>query len=821
MTLSESWQGRTNTLEEEMAGLWNDVRVTGRRLLKTPGFTLGAVMTLALGIGASTAVFAVVSGVLLRPLPFPAADRLVFITREGDVGIPDGVDWRKDSRTLEEIALFLRSWDIDLIGSGEPLKLRGSVAEPDLFRVFQASPLRGRFYGPEDNKAGAPSVAVISEGLWKRQFGSDPSVVGRSVVLSDIPTTIVGVAPAEFDFLRDGIDVWVPPPFVPWALSTRGSNNFDAVGRLREGVSVEQSVAEMAAISKRLEAAYPTTNRGKIVAPISMLEFMVGSARRALLVLMLGVGIVVLATSVNLATSLLARSAARREEYAVRLALGGGQRAIARHAILEGLLLASAGGLAGGLIASISREALISAIGGSVPRSWAISLDGRVLAFSVIVSLLVGVLIAALPAWQVFRGELAPFLRTAGRGGSAGAARRLMDGIVGVEVALAVILLVGAGLLLRTFDRLQAVPLGFNPERVQLATITLPESRYLDKIPEQIAVFRQVLDHVGSANGVESAAYVLTPPLEPRGGAGGGVVFATRPEAMPIEKPGVRARMVMGDYFGTIGTAIVEGRAFGPEDREGTQPVAIINQRFAREFWPTSSPVGAQVAWSGWKEGPPVWMTIVGVASDVKGATLSGRDFRTLYAPYEQHIAGWQRWGSILARSRMTQQAFGDVVKEGLRRADPTVPLGRLETLESRRDAMLGPQRLNAVSIGLFAFIAFIVAFQGIYAILARAVSDQRRELGIRLALGAAPAHLLALVMRRGLKLTLAGLLMGVLGSVFLGRALESLLFEVRPTDPLTFVAVVVIVGLAAAFSSYLPGRAASHTEPALALRQE
>lgn len=804
-----------------MSGLMSDARVAWRRLLKTPAFTLGAILTLALGIGASTAVFAVVSGVLLRPLPFKDAERLVFITREGDVGIPDGVDWRKDSRTLEEIALFLRSWAIDLNGAGEPLKLNGSVAEASLFRVFQTAPLLGRFYGNEEGRAGAPSVAVISEGLWKRQFGSDRSVVGRTVILSDIPTTIVGVAPEEMDFLHDGVDVWVPPRFVPWALETRGSNTFDAVGRLREGVTVGDSVTEMTAISRRLEAAYPDTNRGKIVAPIAMLEFMVGSARRALLVLLFGVGLVVLASSVNLATSLLARSAGRREEYAVRMALGGGRQAIARHAVLEGLMLSTLGGLLGAAFAFVARASLLSLVGESVPRAWAIAIDGGALAFAMGVSLMAGALMAALPALQVGRGDLAPYLRTTSRGGSSSAPRQLMDAIVGFEVALAVVLLVGAGLLLRTFERLQKTPLGFDPDKVQMATITLPESRYLDKIPEQIALFRQVLDHVKAANGVENAAYVLTPPLDPRGGAGGGIRFAVKPDALPVENPGVRARMVMGDYFTTIGTGILEGRAFGPADREGTEPVAIINERFAREFWPTSSPIGARVAWVGWTKGSPVWMTIVGVSRDLKGATLQGRDFRTLYAPYEQHIAGWQRWGSIVVKTRMTQAAFAEVVKEGLRRADPTVPLGQIESLESRRDTMLGPQRLNAMAALAFAFIAFAVAFQGIHAILGRSVADQRRELGIRLALGATPQALLALVVRRGLKLTAAGLLLGVFGSLLLGRALETLLFEVRSTDPLTFAVVAVIVGLAALGCSYLPGRVAARTAPCAALRQE
>ncbi|MEO5763350.1 MAG: ABC transporter permease [Vicinamibacteria bacterium] len=804
-----------------MTGLMNDIRVTWRRLWRTPGFTLAAIFTLGLGIGASIAVFAVVSGVLLRPLPFPDAERLVFITREGDVGIPDGVDWRKDSRTIEEIALFLRVWDLNLLGAGEPLQLKASVAEPNLFRVFQATPLHGRFYTADDNKAGAPSVAVISQAFWKSQFAGDPSVLGRTVTVSDIPMTIIGIAREEMDFLHDHVDIWVPPAMLPWALETRGSNNFDAVGRLRAGATLQESVAEMVGISKRLEAAYPDTNRGKIVEPISLLEFMVGSTRRSLMVLFFGVGIVVLATSINLATSLLTRSVSRREEYAVRLSLGGRQGAIARHAVLEGLMLSLAGGALGALMALLTRGALLAVVGDVVPRAWSIALDGQVLGFSLLISMSVGVLMALAPAWQVLSGDLAPHLRSTGRSGSSPSARRWMDGVVGFEVALAVVLLVGAGLLLRTFDRLQAVPLGFKPERVQMAAITLPELRYLEKIPQQIQVFRRVLDHVDASSGIESAAYVLTPPLDPRGGAGGSLAFATPPEVMAVEKPGARVRLVMGDYFGTIGTTLLEGRGFAPSDREGGEPVAIINERFAREFWPKRSPIGAQVAWNGWIKGAPVWMRIVGVASDIKGATLQGRDYRTLYAPYEQHIAGWQRWGSIVARTRMPLSAYSDVVKEGLRLADPTIPLGVVETLQSRRDTMLGPQRLNAVAASLFALIAFVVAFQGIHAILSRAVSNRRREMGIRLTLGAHPAQLLRDVMQRGLKLTLAGLLFGVLASLLLSRALSSLLFEIQPGDPSTFAAVVTVVGAAALISSYLPGRDASRTEPAVALRQE
>ena len=804
-----------------MSGLMNDIRVTWRRLLRTPGFTMGAVITLALGIGASTAVFAVVSGVLLRPLPVPDPERLVFITREGDVSIADGIDWRKDSRTLEEIALFLRTWDLDLVDGGEPTRLNASVAEPQLFRVLQLPAMAGRLYDIADNKPGAPAVAVISEGLWKRRFGADPQVIGKQVLLSDIKTTIVGVAPADMDVLHDQVDIWVPPAVAtPWALAERGTNNFDAMGRLRAGSTVEESVAEMVAISKRLEAAYPNTNTRKIVAPLPLLEFMVGSARRALLVLLFGVAIVVFASSANLATSLLARSASRREEYAVRLSLGGGQGAIARNAVLEGILLSVAAGFLGVFVAATTRSVLISLIGDAVPRAWSIAIDGRVLGFSLVVSLFAAVVMAALPAWQVNRGNLAVFLRAGGRSGSSSSPRRLMDAVVGTEVALAVLLLVGSGLLLQTFMRLQTVPLGFDPEQLMLAAVTLPEFRYMNKIPEQISVFRQVVDRVSASTGIENAAYVITPPLEPRGGVGGAIVFRTPPPAMPVEKPGARARLVMGDYFKTIGTPLIAGRAFGAEDREGSVPVAIINERFAREFWAERNPLGEQIAFGGWTKAP-VFMTVVGIVSDIKSGTLQGPDVRTIYAPYAQHIAGWQRWGSIVARTRMSVGAYAAVVQEALRAADPSIPVGRVEALSSRKDLMLGPQRLNAVAIGFFALIAFIVAFQGIYAILSRGVAERRRELGIRLAVGAAPRQLLSLVVARGLKLTLAGLCGGVLASMLLGRAMTGLLFEVRPADPLTFAAVTLLVGVAALLSSYLPGRAAARTEPSVALRQD
>jgi putative ABC transport system permease protein len=799
-----------------------ELRRALRRLARTPGFTAGSVLMLALGIGANVALFSVVSGVLLRPLPMPEPDRLVFITREGDVSILDGADWRRESRSLEVIALFLRSWDLDLLGDGEPVRLNASVVEPEFFRVLRLPALHGRLLTAEDNRPGAPGAAVISEALWRSRFGAEPSAIGRSVTLSDLPTTVVGVAPAEMDFLHDRVDVWITPSLAtPWALPERGTNNFDAIGRLRAGASVDESRTEMVAISKRLEAAYPETNRRKIVEPIALLDFMVGRARRALLVLLAGVGLVVLVSSLNLATALLARSAARQEEYAVRLALGASRLRVAREVIIEALSLSLIGGLLGLLAAAWTRDAIVTLAANSLPRAWAIDLDLSALGFAFGLSVVVGLVMGLLPALQVMRGDPGVFLRAGGRAIGGASRHRLMGALVGAEVALSVLLLVGSGLLLRTFERLRSVDLGFDSTRVLLAEVTLPESRYLDEREAQTRVFRELVERVAAAPGIESAAYVITPPLEPRGGIGGGLAFREPPPAMPVEKPGARARMVMGDYFRTLRIPIVAGRGFGPEDDERGAPVAIINARFAREFWPGQSPLGRHLAWAGWTDGPPVWMTIVGVAADIRGATLHDPDFRTVYCPYAQRFTGWQRWGTIVARTRAEPATYARAVQQALWEIDPAVPLGPVEALEQRRSQMLGPERLNAVTLGLFGGITLLVALQGIYALLSHAVTERQRELGLRMALGARASDLQRLVVGRGLKLSLAGLGVGLLAALMLGRTLAALLYEVTPTDPATYAGVVVVLALAAALSSWLPARRAARLDPMAALRHE
>ena len=823
-----------------MSTLIQDLRHAARLLRKSPAFTAAALSMLAVGIGANTAIFSVVNAVLLRPLPFPEPDRLVFITREGDVSILDGIDWRAQSQTHEGIALFLRTWALDLSGDGEPERLVGSVVEPEYFQVLRTPPLLGRVLTAEDNRPGAPQMAVLSHAFWTRRFAADRGVIGRPVVLSDVPTTVVGVMPPEFDFLDDGIDVWVSvAAATPQFLAERGTNNFDAIGRLRPAMSVAEARAEMVAISQRLEKAYPDSNRRKIVEPMPLLEFMVGGVRRSLWVLLGAVGLVMLVGSVNLAGLLLARSQARSGEFALRMAMGASTGRVVRQLLAEGLLLGLLGGAAGLLAAAWGREALVAMAPETLLRLREVPIDRNVLLFGLVSSLVSGILMSLVPAWQVARSDAGMHLK--GTRTTSGRSRhRALAALVTAELAFACVLLVGGGLLGRTFLRLQGVPLGFDPEGLLTADIVLPESRYGTREP-QTQAFTAIVDGARAIPGVASAAYVITPPLSPRGGIGSPILFADKPDQMPVEAPGARVRLVVGDYFGTIGLPIREGRNFDDRDVPEGLPVAIVNERFAREFWPGRSAIGQRVSFRWTRE--PRWLTIVGISGDLKGTRVTDEDSRTVYAPYLQRNTDWQRWGTIVIKGRAPDvSAERTVVNERggasprraidphalvapLKRAvwavDPTLTLDQVQTIAERRAVQTGQQRFNALAVAAFAAVALLVALQGIYALLAYAVEERRREIGVRIALGATTRDLLRLVVGRGLRLAAMGLAGGLALALALGHGLRSLLFEVGPTDPLTFVAVAALLGVTAFLACSIPAWRASRVDPMTALRTE
>jgi putative ABC transport system permease protein len=800
--------------------LWRDLGLAARGLARRPGFALAAILTLAVAIGANTAVFSVVDAVVLRPLPLPEPERLSFLTREGDVGIPDGVDWRAASRTYEDIALFLRQWNLDLTGDGDPERVFAAVVEPRFFRILKTPPLLGRVLEASDDRVGAEPVAVLSEPFWRERFGAEPGVLGRSLVLSGQATRVVGVMPAAFDFLDDEVDLWAPVATVwPLALRERGTNNFDALGRLRAGVSHEAARAELVAITTRLAQEYPKTNARKIVEPMPLHEFVTGPVRPALLVLLGAVLLVALAASANVAALLLARHVARGGEYAVRLALGAGSRQLFGQVLAESVVLALAGGLLGVVLAAFGRDALLAMAPASLPRAGTVVLDARVLGFTLGIALVAALLAAAVPALLASRTAPGVWLTAAGKGATgAGATGRALAMLVVGEVALAGVLLVGSLLLVRSFLELQAVPLGFRPQGVLTADVVLPESRYGSR-PPQTRVVTEIVRQLASAPGVEAAAWVTTPPLDMRGGLGGTILIDGRSFATG-EQPSARVRFVHGDYFGIARIPVVSGRGFSRED-DGGAPVAVVNQRFASRYWPDRDAVGQRIAFRDFGDAAgPYWMTIVGVVSDIKGRVLTAPDTLTVYAPFLQRKIEWNRWGTLVVRSASDPAALAPAVRAAVRAADPEVPLQDVMTLAGRVSRAAAPQRFNARVVSAFGVVALGLALQGLFGLLAFVVERQRREIGVRLSLGAQPRDVVRLVAGRGLRLALLGLVIGLPLGYALARAAAAVLFAVTPADPATYALAAAALVCAAAAACLVPARRAARLDPAAILRE-
>jgi len=799
--------------------LLQDLRYAVRGLVRRPGFTLVAVLTLALGIGANTSIFSVVHGVLLSPLAFPHADRVVALhapdDAEADISEPDAVDLRAGVASLSAIGIY-NTWAFDLTGRGEPERLNGAIADAAYFTALGMAPLVGRVYTEADGDA---RVAVISEGLWRRRFQADPGVLGTTFTLSDHPYTIIGVMPAAFDFLQQGLTVWTPiAGEAPWAASSRGSNNFEAVARLADGATLAQARAELQAVTARLAQVYPATNQSKFLTATPLREYLTGDVRPALFALLGAVGLVLLIGCANLSNLLLARAAMRRQELAVRVAVGAGRARLTRQLLSESLVLALIGGAAGLLLAVWGRAALLAVMPATLPRADTIRLNGAVLGFSVLLTVGTGLLFGVLPArWAVNRAP-AEALVGAGRATAGGGPRRLLDGLVTAEMALAFLLLVGAGLLLRTFGNLRRVDLGFNPDSLLVASIVLPEARY-GAIDPQTAAFRGIVERVGAIPGVVHAASVISPPLE-GGGIGHAFQIEGRPEAKPGERPGTRIRPVTGDYFATVDLPVMQGRALTPADREATLPVAVINETFARRFFADEDPIGHRLTWVG--SGPTHWMTIVGVARDVKmNNSLAGSDPPTVYMPYPQRTESWQRFGSLVVRTRVPPRSIERQVKEAVWAVDPTLTIADFATMQERRAGAMAQQRFNALAIGAFAFAALLMAVQGIYGVLAWTVEQRRHEIGIRMALGARRDRVVAMVLRHGLGRVAIGLAAGIAGALALSRLVAGLLFGVRATDPLAFTAAAAALLAVAALASWLPARRAARTDPMTALRSE
>jgi putative ABC transport system permease protein len=818
-----------------MQSLWQDLRYGARMLMKKPGFTLIAVITLALGIGANTAIFSVVNAVLLRPLPYAEPERLVALWESNTqrpesrsaISYPNFFDWRAQSQSFERMASYYTN-NMALTGVATPVNLSSAVVAPDLFATLGVKPLLGRWFVGEEEKPGN-RAAIINHGLWQRQFGADPDIVGRAVTLDGKSFNVVGVMPAGFQFPieADPVEVWVtssidgekPDPKEPPQNEGRGWHMLGAVGRLKPGVKLEQAQAEMNVIGANLEKQYPDSNTRHGVKLIPYHDDLVRDYSEGLWLILGAVGCVLLIACANVANLLLARATARYKEVAVRAALGANRWRVIRQLLTESLLLSLGGGLLGLLSAWWGTEALVRLIPEDVPRLAEINIDRWVFGFTLLISVVTGVLFGLAPALQASKIELTEAMKEGSRGAGAAAGRgRLRSALVVAEIAIALVVLIGAGLLLQTFRMLQQTPLGFDTRNILTARIELPAARYPK--PEQAASYYQaLLERVKALPGVEAVSAVVPLPLS---GSGFSISFDIEGRNIPErDQPGSHFRAISHDYFNAMKIPLLAGRAFTERDNTQSPGVVIINETFAKRHFPNENPIGKHVKpdISLVGQGEPVWREIVGVVNDVKHRRSLSRDYDPeYYVPHAQMPIGGM---NLVVRATNDPRSLARSIQQEVRSLDRDIPVYQIKTLDQYLGVAVAQPKFNALLLSLFAGLALLLTAIGLYGVMAYAVIQRAQEIGIRIALGARAGDVLKMVLRHGLKLTTLGLSIGLVAAYALTRYMQSLLFGVRATDPLTFAAIALLLTAVALAACWIPARRATKVDPIVALRRE
>jgi putative ABC transport system permease protein len=801
--------------------VWQDLRYGARSLVKNPLFTLIAVMTLALGIGANTAIFSIVNAVLLRPLPYREPARLMTIwsarpqqgRRQVRTSLPNFKDWREQSRVFEGMAAY--GFNLyNLTGGGEPEQIRGAQVSEDFFNVMGVQAALGRTFTPEENSG--PFV-VLSDAFWRRRFGSDLGVIGKALTLNGTNFTIVGVMPAQFDFPGQETVIWntlsQAVSGAPNQANSRTFNAFSVVGRLKDVVTLKQAQTEMDVIASRLQQQYPDMNASLGINVIPLYELVVGNVRPAMLVLLGAVALVLLVSCANVANLLLSRAVAREREFAVRAALGAGRRRLIRQLLTESLLLAFLGGSLGVLLAVWGISSLTRLNPGDVPRLDQVSLDGVVLGFTLLVTMLSGIIFGMAPALSA-KADPDVALKESGKG-AIGTRRgnRLRSVLVVSEISLALILLVSAGLMIRSFLRLLAVDPGFNPQNLLTMQIILPASRYADA-QRIVNVYREVFERLALQPGVEAV------------GAGTGLppVFNQLRSSFTVEgyqpsraEAEVSANFlsINPEYFKTLGIPLIAGRAFYDQDNERAPRVAIISQRMAKRYFPDRPAVGGRLSFGGGTN--PQWCVVVGVVSDVKySGGLSSAEEDAIYLPYPQAPTNGMY---LMIRAGADPLSLVASARSVVRSVDPDVPIAKIKMMDEVIDSSVARPRLIMALLGLFGAIALTLAVIGIYGVISYAVAQCAQEIGVRMALGARPSDVLGMMVWRGARLALSGVAIGVIGSFAATRALRDLLFGVGPTDPLTFGVVALLLTGVAILASYIPARRAMKVDPVTALK--
>jgi len=803
-----------------MDSWWQDLRFGFRSLARNPGTTALALLMLALGIGANSAIFSVVSAVLLEPLPYPdPAQLVVVIDSAPKIGFPRFAasppnfhDWHEQNHAFSSLAAFHRG-RYALTGGGRPEALAGAAVSGDFFRMLALRPRLGRFLLPSDDRPGGERVAVLSYELWRRRFGGDPGIVNRRITIEGLPYTVVGIAPPGFA-VPPKSQLWLPLA-LDYAKEHRGAHYLAVMARLRPGVSLERAQAEMSALAGRLERQYPDSNTGWGVTLMRWQDLMVEDIRPAITTLQRAVWVVLLIACANIANLLLSRLGAREREIAVRAALGASRPRLVRLIVAESLLLFAAGGALGLLLAWWGTRTLILLNPDAIPRAEGVGIDGRVLAYTLAVVLATGVACGLVPALSAIGRRLQGALQEGGRAMSAGVRGRLVRNLlVVVEVTAALVLLIGAGLLIRSFARLQSVDPGFRPQGVLTATLSLPDAKYPDN-SRQASFYRQALERIRALPGVEHAASVFPLPL-----GGGGFVLHFEIQGRPVSKPGqsqeANVRFVSPEYFDTVSIPRLKGRLFTAQDEENGQPVVIVNRAMAAKFWPGQDPLGQRFTFGDPARGK--WLTVVGVVGDVRDAKLDREPEATAYRSQFQEPASD---AALVVRTAGSPLALVEPLRAVLQQLDRDLPLDKVQTYEQVVADSLAQGRVKTVLLAIFSGLALLLATGGIYGVVSYSVSQRMHEIGIRIALGAARPAVLRLVLRQGMLVVTIGLVLGLAFSWATARLLASQLFEVSVNDPLTYLGVPLLLAAVALAANWLPARRATRVDPLAALRAE
>jgi putative ABC transport system permease protein len=804
-----------------MRNVLQDLRYGLRVLWKSPGVTAAAVLALALGIGATTAIFSFVNAFILRPLPYERPDELVLAAYATSEAAPANfLDWRGQSQSFEHMAA-LAFWSVNLTEGETPERVQGFQVSPALFPLLGARPERGRIFLPEEEQAGRENVLLVSHGLWQRRFGSDPSLVGRNVMLNGRAYQVVGIMPAGFQFYRPA-DVWSPLSFSPEEAQRRTAGNLIVAARLKPGVGLPQAQAEMTNIVGRLQQLNPTTNTGSEIRLVRLHEYLAGPVRPALLLVLGAVLFVLLIACANVANLLLSRAVARQKEMAVRAALGAGRGRIIRQLLTESMLLGLLGGVFGLLLAWLGVRSLVAGapLGavGTILGGRGVTLDTWMLGFTLLISLVTGLFFGLAPALHISKPDLNETLKEGGRGTAGTVVGRRLRGILVVtEVALSLVLLVGAGLMIRSFVRLLNASPGFDTRNLLTMNISLLPTKYAEDAQVR-NYFTQVSERLKATPGVAGVGLTSHLPL-----SGSNRVRGFEIQGRPAPAPGQPApvanyRVVTPGLFDTLGVPLKRGRLFTEQDRDGAPGVAVVNELMVRRHFGGEDPVGKRLRRANPGGQPLPWLEVVGVVGDIRHTGLQAPPAPEVYVPFMQNPA---RDMAVVVRAPSDPKGLALPVNQQVLGVDKEQPLFNVRTMEEVAAESIVISRFMMYLLGVFSAIALVLAAIGIYSVISYSVTQRTHEIGIRMALGAQPPHIQKMIVRQGMRMALLGIGIGIVAALILARLLSGLIFGVGSADPITFAATVLLLGLVALGASYFPARRATQVDPLTALRHE